>query len=56
MSVNVDVSELHIKGLSFPPGSVLKAEYINVKKEGQAVVFSVRRIKLAHLSFHQDAI
>ena len=56
MSVNVDVGELKIKGLSFPPGSVLRAEYVDGKKEGQAVVFSVRRIKLAHLSFHQDLL
>ena len=55
-STNISIRETIIGGLSFPLGSTLKVEYLNGSKEGDGIVYSPKKVKLARLHFHKDII
>ena len=55
-AINISIKETNIGGLSFPLGSTLKVEYVNGSKEGDGIVLSPKKIKLARLHFHKDII
>ena len=55
-SINISIRETIIEGLSFPLGSTLKVEYLNGSKEGDGIVYSPKKVKLARLHFHKDII
>ena len=55
-STNILIRETNIGGLSFPLGSTLKVEYLNGSKEGDGIVYSPKKVKLARLHFHKDII
>lgn len=53
---NIDLQILQYGGVSFPPESTVNVEYVDGKKEGDAIVYSSQMTKLAKLHFHQDKL
>lgn len=54
--VNIQINSNTIGGVSFPVGSTIKVGYANGKKEGEGLVFSIKKTKLARFSFHEDVL
>lgn len=47
---------MSIGGLTFPPGSTLKVDYVNGCKEGDGIVYSSKKIKLhCKISGHKNS-
>lgn len=55
-SVNIQIQSCILGGVSFPPESTLKVKYLNGMKEGEGIVISSMKTKLAKLNFHGDKL
>lgn len=55
-SVNIQIQSCVFGGVSFPPESILKVKYLNGMKEGEGIVISSMKTKLAKLNFHEDKL
>lgn len=53
---NIQLENLHFSGISFPPQSTLKVDYVNDKKEGVGIVLSSKKTIIARLTFHDDKL
>lgn len=55
-SVNIQINSIQFGGVSFPSDSTLQVKYVNGKKEGEGLVISSKKTKLAKLYFHEDKL
>ena len=55
-SVNIQIKSIQFGGISFPSDSTLQVKYVNGKKEGEGLVISSKKTKLAKLNFHEDKL
>lgn len=55
-SVNIQIQSCILGGVLFPPESTLKVKYLNGMKEGEGIVISSMKTKLAKLNFHEDKL
>lgn len=53
---NIQIKSKLIGGIEFPDGSSLRVEYVNGKKEGEGLVISSKKTKLAKLNYHEDKL
>ena len=55
-STNIQLNALEFGGITFPPESQLKVDYVNGKKEGDGTVMSSTSMMIAKLHFHEDQL
>lgn len=55
-SVNIQIDVIQFGSISFPSDSCLEVNYVNGKKEGEGLVLSSKKTRLAQLNFHEDKL
>lgn len=55
-SVNIQIDAIQFGCISFPQNSCLEVNYVNGKKEGEGLVLSSKKTRLAQLNFHEDKL
>ena len=53
---NIQIQTLQFGGITFPPQSTLKVDYVNGRKEGVGIVMSSIKMIIAKLNFHHDKL
>ena len=53
---NLSIKDNKIGDFNFPPGNTLEVKFEDGKKEGDGIVYSPLRVKLARLHYHQDLL
>lgn len=55
-AVNIQINSKLIGGVAYPPDCTIKVEYKNGMKEGEGLLLSPKRMKLAKLHYHEDKL
>ena len=53
---NIQIQTLQFGGVTFPPQSTLKVDYVNGRKEGVGIVMSSIKMIIGKLNFHDDKL
>ena len=55
-AVNIQINGKLIGGVTYPPDCTIKVDYKNGMKEGEGLLLSPKRMKLAKLHYHEDKL